>query len=165
MRQSSLAALLLQGHTRPFLAEEEGVKPTVPEELCGRSSISLGSQSTQKRGSFSKSGIQPEPQEALPEAGCGRQALPPVDRRQCFLNLRKVPAPFPRYLLHWLCDLLRWSVGKYPRVSVYVGGTFKHDLEIHSFYVSETSADTLQLQAAFQKPLPACLPACAGARA
>lgn len=46
-----------------------------------------------------------------------------------------------------------------PRVSVYVGGTFKHDLEIHSFCVSETSTDTLQLQAAFQKPLPACLPA------
>lgn len=50
-------------------------------------------------------------------------------------------------------------MGKYPRVSVYVGGTFKHDLEIHSFCVSETSTDTLQLQAAFQKPLPACLPA------
>lgn len=49
-----------------------------------------------------------------------------------------------------------------PRVCVYVGGTFLHDLEIHSFSlrVSPEQAGTLQLHAAFQKPLPAWVCAC-----
>lgn len=160
MRQSSLAAFLPQGHPRPFLAEEEGVKPTLPEELCGGSHISLESQSTQKHGSFSKSGVLPEPQEALSDAGCGAQHT--GSHLSTEVSAFCTVARF-LYLLHGTfctgCEISRNGAWESTPECLFTWAGRLSTTWRFSFYVSEPSTDMLWLQAAFQKPLPA-LPAC-----